>query len=543
MVNMTEVRLISVPLEKDYAHTLYFETIAEQESYFAEQTVHVLTDFSYQRKDNVLRVPVHIDILYRDGINYVSYQNKAYSNKRFYAFVTDMKYVNDERTDVFIQTDCIQTWMFDMEIKPCFVEREHVAYDGYGEHTIDEGLEFGDYKAVESRSITIGDEKVIVAAVSKTPDEKTSVGRMYHGIYSGLAYVAFAETGGKFEEFVASYDKDAAADAISMVFLAPASLVMDADGNVQNGGVVPESTKPRTVVINKVDAAHKGDVEIIHEFSTRDLDGHEPRNKKLLCYPYRYLLVSNNAGGSAMYKFEKFGLGTTAIYEPAFTIYGCLTPGCSIRLIPMEYNGSRMNHEEGLNMGKYPTLNWTSDAFTNWLTQNSVNIGLDLATGGMQVVGGLAGAVMTGGIGGVVGAGQVMSGLTSIAGTMAQVHQQSLTPPQARGNTNSGDVITATGDNEFKFYTMSIKKEYAMMLDEFFDMYGYKCHRVKVPEKNHRTNYWYTKTIDANITGPIPQADLQTIKDCYNRGITFWKTQGNFRNYNVSNETLPWEGV
>lgn len=542
MANITEVSLLSVPLEKDYAHTFFFATKAEQEAYFSEREKLSFSDFSYQRKDNAIRLPVHIDILYRDGINYVSYLNKAYSNKRFYAFITDMQYVNDELTNVFIQTDCVQTWMFDIDIKPCFVEREHVDYDGYGAHTIDEGLETGGYVVSNHKSFSIGDEKVIIAAVSKTPDEKTSVGRMYHGMYSGLAYVAFAETGGKFEEFVASYDKSAAADAISMVFLAPASLALGEDGTLHNGEVLPETKDPYTVVINKVDGTHNGDVELISEWP-RDLEGYEPRNKKLLCYPYRYLLVSNNAGGSAMYKFEKFGLGDAAIYEPAFTIWGCLTPGCSIRLIPMQYNGTRANHEEGLNMGKYPTLNWTSDAYTNWLTQNSVNIGLNLASGAAQVIGGGALALASGGLGMAVGGGQIVGGLSSIAGTLGQIYQQSLTPPQSRGNTNSGDVVTATGDNEFKFYTMTIKAEYAKLLDEFFDMYGYKCHRVKIPAKNHRASYWYTKTVDANITGPIPQSDLQVIKDCYNRGITFWKTKANFRNYAVSNETLPLEGV
>jgi hypothetical protein len=82
---------------------------------------------------------------------------------------------------------------------------------------------------------------------------------------------------------------------------------------------------------------------------------------------------------------------------------------------------------------------------------------------------------------------------------------------------------------------MTIKAEYARAIDEFFDMYGYKCHRVKVPEKAHRAAYWYTKTIDANIEGDIPQEDLQAIKDCYNRGITFWKNASNFRDYSVAN--------
>ena len=538
MANITAVNLLSVPLGKDYAHTLYFATKEEQEIYFSEHEKMSFSDFSYQRKDSTIRVPAHIDTIFALGCNYVSYQNKAYSDKVFYAFITDMRYVNDERTDIVIETDVLQTWHFDYEILPTFVEREHAAHDEQGEHTIAEGLETGDYKVIETKNIQLGGDPAIVAAVTKTPDEKSSVGRMYHGTYSGLAYIAFPKDGADFETFVKQYDGDAAGEAISMVFLAPTALLRNADGETVYGQALPASKEPFTVLINKESAAQTGDVELVTEFQ-KDIDGYTPKNKKLLCYPYRYLLVSNNAGAAAVYKFEKFRTRTLEMQmEPSFIIRGCLTPGCSIRLVPVWYNGSPENHEEGLTMGKFPTLNWTSDAFTNWLTQNSVNIGLDIVSGAAQIVGGAGVAMTSGGLGLAMGGGSIMSGLTSIAGTLGQVYQHSLTPPQAKGNTNSGDVITASGNNEFKLYTMTIKREYAELIDDFFTMYGYKCHRVKIPEKDHREAFWYTKTIDANITGAIPQGDLQTIKNAFNKGITFWKTREHFRDYSVSNEII-----
>ena len=82
---------------------------------------------------------------------------------------------------------------------------------------------------------------------------------------------------------------------------------------------------------------------------------------------------------------------------------------------------------------------------------------------------------------------------------------------------------------------MSINRENAKIIDGFFDMYGYKCHQVKIPAKAHRAAYWFTKTIDANIAGAIPQEDLATIKECYNRGITFWRSTADFKNYAAEN--------
>jgi hypothetical protein len=67
-------------------------------------------------------------------------------------------------------------------------------------------------------------------------------------------------------------------------------------------------------------------------------------------------------------------------------------------------------------------------------------------------------------------------------------------------------------------------------------MFGYKVNRVKVPNKAHRGRYWFTKTIDVNIDGAIPMEDMQKIKDCYNRGITFWRNETVYQNYSAPNE-------
>ena len=140
---ITEVRLLSVPLESDYIHTLHFDTEAEQIAYFKGKTKKSENDFSYQRKDQAIRYPLHIDDLWE--CNYVMYRNAFYNNKWFYAFIKKMEYINDGVTMIHIETDAIQTWYFDYNVKTCFVEREHSADDRIGTNTILEGLELGEY--------------------------------------------------------------------------------------------------------------------------------------------------------------------------------------------------------------------------------------------------------------------------------------------------------------------------------------------------------------------------------------------------------------
>ena len=542
---ITKVYLLSVPLEKDYAHTLYFANQAAQLSYFQGRIQKRYEDFTYQRKDGVIRVPDQIDTLWKLGANYVMYQNPDYNDKWFYAFITNMQYINDGRTDITIQTDCLQTWMFEKVMKPCFVEREHTANDAIGENTVPEDLETGDFSVNSMYSPLYGSEMAIIIGVTRDPESMLICGGgKYSGLYSGVKYYAFSESDTvAIENFIAKYG-EGHADSIVVMFMAPRYLAEGGNDTMTPGAPVPATGVDLGYAINSTDPGIVYASKTEHKFSEGKLDGYTPVNKKLLCHPYRYLLTTNNAGASAVYKYERFYKkdenGAKTIIEPAFVIKGVLTPGCSVRMFPDCYNGASnaFNYDEGLTMGKFPILNWTSDAYTNWLTQNSVNMGIQVVSGVAQIAAGVAIAAGTGGLGAGIGGGTVLGGVSTIAGVLSQRHQMSFAPPQVEGNLNSGDVTTAIHKNTFIFYDMSIKAEYARIIDEYFSMYGYKTHRVKIPEQNHRANYWFTKTIDANITGAIPQADLQTIKDCYNRGVTYWKTPANFKDYTVANGTV-----
>lgn len=546
-MNITEVRLLAVPLENDYKHTLYFTNLSSQLSYFAGKQVHTCDNFSYQRKDRVIRYPMDYDELVTKGANYVMYRNNANTTKWYFAFITKMEYVNEGVTHIHIETDVIQTWLFDYTVRPSFVEREHCKDDTIGEHTIDEGLETGEYINQSRCSLSFGDDLMIVVGTTKNPDGEMETGYHYNGIYSGMRYYCFQSTASNaINKWLAEYDADGIGEAVQCMFLAP-SFLASKDGAIEWGKPIPETWKPHKMSLNKA-TGQTYDKEITFNFRKDYLDNlYTPRNKKLMCYPYRFIMATNNAGASAVYKFENFRdeeAGTTErnrpLIEPSFTVEMCLTPGCSGRMYPVKYNGPSVspNYDEGLTMGKFPALNWASDVFTNWMTQNSVNLALDMLSGVGQIVAGGLAIAGTGGIGAVMGGGSIVGGVSQIAGAVGQIHQASFTPPQVKGNVNSGDVTTAMKKNEFDFIVRTIKNEYAKIIDDFFDMYGYKCHRVKTPETDHRMNYWFTKTIDANIDGNIPMEDMQKIKNCYNSGITFWKKPSNIGKYYIDGVPL-----
>ena len=538
-MNTTKVYLLNVPLESDYKHTLYFASASAQTNYFLSKKIHSFEGLTYQRKDHFIRVPARYDDVL--NCNYVMYQNTEHSNKWFYAFITDLKYIDEGRTDIYIKTDCLQTWYFNYTVKPSFVEREHVSDDTRGLHTVPEQLETGDYivnRTIKNKSllyngIVIGAtvdlaDNEALSSSGKDPQFPKISGGNYNGVYSGVKYFYYIAPS-EINNVLKLLAVKAQSDAVTCIFMIPSQYVT----TKSDGAGFTLETSDKVKSLNWNPGIMGIEQESVIKPST--IDGYTPKNNKLFSYPFCYCLMSNNSGSAAIYKYELFKNPNDSTLCD-FKINFALTPGCSIRLVPLYYNGADTNNEEGLNLGKYPICNWTSDVYLNWLTQNSVNIPLQIASSAVTIAGGVALAAT--GAGALAGGSAIASGVLGIASTVGEIYSHSLQPPQSEGNINSGDVTYSQRDLTFTAYKMSVKAEYARIIDDFFTMFGYKTNRVKTPNKNHRANFWFTKTIDANIDGAIPNEDMQIIKDCYNNGITFWKNPSNIGNYAVDNSII-----
>lgn len=174
----TNLKLLKNPLLMNNKNQLTFANLQAQFNYFNSLTKLECENFSYQRKDNIIRFPAHIDDIME--YNYCMYQNDNYSDKWFYCFISNMTYVNDGMTEITIVTDVFQTWLFDFQIKQSFVEREmiNVADDQIGANRINEGLETGEYVVKKSYDIEGLKEYYIIAYVGqniKRPNESSLV--------------------------------------------------------------------------------------------------------------------------------------------------------------------------------------------------------------------------------------------------------------------------------------------------------------------------------------------------------------------------------
>ncbi len=477
--------------------------------------------------------------------NYIAFQNPDYSNKWFFAWIDDVIYKGDKNTEITFTVDAWSTWFDKWQKKTCFINRQHTNNDTIGLHTVPENLDVGE---VVQESITedlaYGNDFgywIAVASNWKIKDGssgsellESDKGTQYSGItvYDNTVF-------GTQLFFFHITDLSSFADLVLLL------LRTNADGHiedVQNIFILPDVAIDQSKLQN-----HTAKVisdENTFSFYTMSYDmspekfnteinkitsfsDYTPKNNKCFVYPYNYLFVSNNQGSNNIYKYEDFST-EKCIFENQFSI----AIGGSGRIVPKNYKGMATNDDEALALGKYPTCAWSSDAFTNWLTQNSVNMAVSLGL----TAGAIAGTIATGGATAPALAGAVMSVAGNIGNTIGQFYQASLLPNINGGQAN-GDVIWACNRNMFSFRQMRVKTEYLKIIDDYFTRFGYAIKSLAMPNITGRA-YWNYVEIGASEEigyGEVPSKFMDTINNACRRGVTIWHNHANVGNYSLNN--------
>lgn len=547
----TEIRLVKCPLELSDLNQLTFTNPTVQYNYF-NSLPHIIEDnATYQRKDGFIRFPAEMDDIIE--YNYVMYQNEAYSNKWFYAYIDHMEYLSNGTTAVYIKTDVFQTWQHALTYKQCFIEREMAVDDTIGANVVPESLETGEYQILDLRNIPMYESQdsspswMVCFAVTKLPNNLSNIvdeGNTIGSVFTSLHFFAVV-TNIAAQNVIKIYEADSSltSDAIVNVYMIPRSCVSYNSANGQTGSGNNPSTLSggglTAAVYPVLDSNTEGPFKL-QQPATLD-GGFVPRNNKLFTYPYSYFYLTNKAGTDITYHWEDFPFEMISGYNARTATYKkAYVPSTSIsaKLYFTDYKnhpessdyGSRM-YNYGINFGKVPVCAWVTDYYTNWLTQNGINIGLNLGTGLVSAGIGLA----TGGLGLAAGA---ITAASTIGNSVAQMHEASTTPDQAHGDLNTGDVMFAYTRNSISCYIMSVRESMARIIDDYFTMYGYKTNRVKVPNCYGRSNWNFVKTIGCYIQADIPQDDLQQIKEMFDAGITLWHNPATFLDYSQPNNII-----
>ena len=567
--------LKGVPLEPNYENTIlweathdYVEGIERPGETTEQARERQFQWFTYdQSKFNRIDVPattylregrkyIRIDKPMKDliGYNYMVFKNEGdytysgttmqrYENKYWYAFITKLEYLNDRVTIVHYSIDVMQTFMFDCTPTQCFVEREHSATDQVGDNTLNEDIPIGDVLYIDrgdayalrywvvcmfvSEYYTISsDQQLTWYAVDghRVGGKYDSLNDIIGSIYSGLRILTFSVSDAgitSLNNTIKHYTDANKEASIASICMFPRMLT--------------GSTPFENVGLPTFNWQVTRDIAWSYMYQGKI----GPRNNKLYCYPYNKLYISDNNGNAYDFRYELFNkYNNTVDFEISASPMG----NGEIMAIPIDYrtntSNSTPNYNERMCIKGLPQCAYVIDTYRAWVAQNRNQ----LVTNQQQyVIGSLLGPLMSLSFTDTVNQGQksLLSGVgnaANVGANTANILAKNYDMQTAADTVKSQDTPSLNqqqGLLNFRAYNVHVKDEYACMIDDYFDLYGYACRRLKVPNRNVRENWCYCKTVGCRLYGTITGDVDEKICSIYNNGIRFWKNGNNIGSYNT----------
>ena len=522
----------NVPLDTTYEHTLWFDNVSSQNNYFHgtnEILVQTLNNNTYQRVNKgSMRIGINADAIY--NCNYLAFQNTNYGSKWFYAFITSVEYVNNGACEVTFEIDVMQTYLFDVDLKQCFVEREHSSTDSVGDNVVPEQLD-PEYYIASNVGLDDHDKNTIkslkayslvIASGYNLSAKTVSPIFIRGGLIGGVDYY--------------HYDlllEDGTIDAVALQDATDdLNSLVDAG---QTDAIINMFMFP-TALLNKTGYADAGVLSISlsnfsnDKWSSIGMSGYYPRNKKCYTFPYNSLYVGDYNGESSMLlKPELISYSTSVLIGGAFTSVP------SAVVYPAYYQGENYNVMEGYSVTRFPQVPFTTDSYRAYIAQGGLTQDyLSFLSSAVSFGGSIAGAGNTSSSTPYATTQNLLQNAIGTASSLSNLAYKLNMPKATHGN-STADAVTA-----LHYPFVHITQRHANMsaikrIDSFFDKYGYATNEVKVPNRNVRKQWCYTKTIGCVVFGNAPSDDVHKICEIYDKGITFWKNAWNVGNYSLDN--------
>lgn len=539
MKNSRIILVKNIHIDKQYTNVLsYSESQMLELCLSPEHIVAQADNYSFLRPTGTIQA----GFTYTQCLqaNYIAFQNKDYDNKWFFAWIDDVIYKGDKNTEISFTIDAWSTWFDKWTKKTCFINRHHVNDDTIGLHTIQENLDIGDVvEEVEAKDVSLSEFYYVGVFSSWNPaTEKQFDGisiytkqifpkQLYLFDFTKPNYAGARDLLG----FLLKTNTDGHIEDIGEVFIIPSTLIEASKLELTEYNVTTTTETPITAEFYTMKYSDSIEgftlpIDKVHAFND-----YNPKNNKCFVYPYNYLLVTNNVGNTNIYKYEDF---TTE--KANFKIEIVLSVGCSGRAVPLNYKRQEKAIDESIPLGKYPTCAWSSDAYTNWLTQNAVNIPSKIISALGSVGIGIATTVITGGNVALGVGAAALSLSVQTAGTIGEFREASLLP-NIEGGQNTADVNFVAEDNTFIFRSMRVKTENLKIIDDYFTRFGYAIKKLELPNITGR-QYWNYVEIGAQEEigyGEVPSKYMDIINNSARKGVTIWHNHENVGNYTLNN--------
>lgn len=531
-----------VPLDASQVRQLSFADKNEQYNYFRSKAIRVFTDFKYIREHRGVKVQVNAEEI--GNACYLCFKNQA-SGKWYYAFVTQVIYINPETSLLNFEIDVYQTFLFDMVIRDCDISREHVANDDFKTNTVQEPVDVGDYVIAHEEVQVLGDLDsnypfIILSAIDLLSDpgtlEEPKVTAAQGGVYGGLpsAVRAYLVEPSQWE----TSSITAIMEALSRYpWVSQSILAIYA---------LPSFGFSGTVTVRQ--SAMGFNIGVISDSSSPFRSG---AGGALIGWQSKFPSYKNKKMYNSQFSFIECLLpnGNRFVLKPEFIkdsapvvmLVSTLIPAPNFYFYTPDYCGAEedfllnANNISGfpcfpVQNNTYPLQTAQAEA-TNTLvhSQNRSNIFWD-------TVGNVVQSVFTGDPLNVLSTGidaykNVRSELQSSERDRQRIGQMQ-TNVSLTGASGVGlATFIASKKLEILYRWWTVKAEFAEKIEQFFDVYGYKVSRFGVPDLNSRPRYNYIKCNNVNIYGNIPNEFLQPLRNMFINGFTLWHDKNNVGTY------------
>ena len=537
---ITQIILLQdVPLESDYEHTILFESLTQQENYFKTKQRFIFNQQTYQRvSSNTIRIQKNAEELYY--CNYLMFINPEYSvSKWFYCFINEIKYINNEVSEIVYEVDVIQTWFFQYALQECFVEREHTNSDRLFSNIVTENLDLGSSYVTNSMPEDYIDAPHALMGCKRFDMNDMGVCIMTTENYTsptGIGPILVANMYLDMRFIFIDFDYNNLSQT--------AQDIHDTLNNIPGNDIINVVQYPARFHTLDNPFGQYEEFSVYGNFSFNNgyqpnINGYTPKNKKLFSYPYNFLFVSNNCGQSATLKWEDWMLIGNEYRKADFLILPILAPSPTVKCVPLRFRGMERAFDDAISYSAFPRNFWDVDSFQAWWQANKNSFILSNIANVISGVS-LTSVAPTNLLAGM----RATSAAMNIAESVEKIEDLKAAPHQMHGQVEPDLFNGGYFRQSFDFYRMSIKAQQAKIIDDYFDKYGYAVKEVKVPDYAPRRPYWYyIKTIGCQVNGYLPNKDKLKICDTYDKGITFWKCHGTIQeptvdvgNYTQDNE-------
>ena len=588
----------NVHLPANYSHIFYWPNKAKQDDYFNSRPKQSYNNVTYiNLEDGFLRVGFPIKEL--KGYTYASIinPNSNYENKKFYYFITGMKSINNNMTEVYIALDVWNTFYFDVTPTYCMIVRQHSKTDELFESLTPEPIGTGTY--------------VTNKLYNEYDDSNTYLPEKYFG-------VALLQTGEWNGDIISGHVQP---PNVIMNFLS-----MTMIGRFYNYPINSDDTGAALALINKLNEAYghfdecfsaaymypvwatleHNNYQVDHSpyYKTRDLmfdmsnswdniDGYKPHNYKLYQYPYRMFQLYNSSGDTHNYLYEYFNglsaLSKKLLFRQYSSPFAASGSGVEVDTVPVNYKNMSEAWDELVKWNFDNPCILTNDNSKKWWDYN----GTKVAIGGLTAVLGVAAAATGVGAAGIAAAGaaggvasaeanlisppvqgstnqQVYnynqsqadlaraqrnlkssqlsethagiafadSSIDTAAGFINSTLTANSNPPSVSGSFNASPALLSGNAGTFARDVCLCKTD-LKRIDAFFDRYGYTVNQIAIPDLSARKVFTYIQTAGCNFepvlneNNYVDPTHIAVINSIFDRGVTVWNS-----NYNGSYDRI-----